>query len=251
METAMIGSDSNRRYRNMSMVNRPINVAEAERVACTIGGAALAVYGLSRGSLGGLILAGLGSGLICRGVTGHCAVYESMGISTADHHGPATSVEAGAGVKVEKSFTIQRSPEELYRFWRNLENLPRFMHHLQSVQTHGNRSHWVAKAPMGATVEWDAEIINERPNELIAWRSLEGSEVDTAGSVHFEPARSGRGTEVKIVLKYDPPAGKAGVAIAKVLGRDAEQEIEEDLRRFKEVVESGQATAWARQLAGR
>jgi uncharacterized membrane protein len=143
-------------------------------------------------------------------------------------------------VKVEKAVTVNRSPEELYHFWRHLENLPRFMSNLEEVHENGNRSHWVAKGPLGTKVEWDAEVINEKPNELIAWRSLDGAEVDNAGSVHFERLPGGRGTEVKVTLKYDPPAGKAGAAVAKLFGRDAEQEIEEDLRHFKQIMEAGE-----------
>jgi uncharacterized membrane protein len=136
--------------------------------------------------------------------------------------------------------TINRSPQDLFNFWRNLENLPRFMRHLESVQNFGQRSHWVARGPLGVRVEWDAEIYRERPNEMIAWRSLEGADVDNTGSVHFTPAPVGRGTEVRVVLKYDPPAGKAGAAVAKLFGKAPEQQIREDLRRFKQLMEAGE-----------
>src|SRR5262249_30590570 len=134
----------------------------------------------------------------------------------------------------------QRSPEELYRFWRNFENLPRFMHNLVSVTSAGNRSHWVARGPLGMHAEWDAEIITEEPNRLIGWRSLEGSEVATAGSVHFEPAPGGRGTQVRIEMKYDPPAGKVGTLIAKLFGESPDRQIQDDLRRFKQLMEAGE-----------
>jgi uncharacterized membrane protein len=173
-------------------------------------------------------------------LSGQCTVYDWLGIDTA-HRGPATTIPAHHGIKVEEAMTINRSPHELYEFWRNLANLPHFMKHLQSVRkTGGNRSHWVAQGPLGMKVEWDAEVYNENPNEMIAWRSFEGSDVDNTGSVHFRPAPTGRGTEVRVVLKYNPPAGKAGAVIAKMFGKDPEGMIREGLRRFKQLMETGE-----------
>lgn len=217
------------------------NVGEAERWLSLAGGAALALYGLNRGTFGGLGLAAAGAALAQRGMTGHCMMYEAAGINTAPKNGPATSVPTGHGTKVEVAMTINRTPDELYRHWRDLRKLPSFMSHLQSVEETGFRSHWVAKAPLGMSVEWDAELINDKPGEMIAWQSLEGSEVDTAGSVHFNPLPHGRGTEVIVTLKYDPPAGKAGIALASLFGQSAESQIREDLRRFKQLVEAGEA----------
>jgi len=139
--------------------------------------------------------------------------------------------------------TINSTPEKLYTFWRNFENLPRFMNHLKSVKViDDTRSHWVAKGPARAKAEWDAEIINEIPNELIGWRSVDGSRVDNAGSVHFKKRGTGRrGTEVKVVLRYDPPAGGIGAAIAKLFGEDPAHQVQEDLRRLKELIEIGEA----------
>lgn len=219
---------------------RRVNVGDAERWLSAIGGSALVLYGLSRESLPGLALTGVGGSLLYRGLSGHCAAYEALNVNTAEHRGTVASVSAKRGIKVEKSVTINRSPQELYATWRNLENLPKFMKHLETVRSTGNRSHWVAKGPMGHAVEWDAEIINERPNELIAWRSLEGSEVDTAGSVHFFPATGKRGTVVKVELKYNPPGGKLGAIVAKLFGKEPEQEIREDLRHFKQLLEAGE-----------
>ena len=137
--------------------------------------------------------------------------------------------------------TINRSPEEIYHFWRDFQNLPRFMDHLESVDVlDERRSHWRAKAPAGKTVEWDAEIIEDRPNELIAWRSLENADVPNTGSVRFVPAPGGRGTEVHVELKYDPPGGAVGVAIAKLFGEEPNQQVATDLRRFKQVMETGE-----------
>ncbi|MGE0132924.1 MAG: SRPBCC family protein [Blastocatellales bacterium] len=234
---------------------RPINVSENERLISGFGGGALALYGLKRGGLKGLMLAIIGGGLIYRGATGHCDFYAAMSISTAKGKGRRASVKHGAGIKVEKSVTIKRQAEELFRFWRNFENLPRFMNHLESVRVidgHPNgRSHWVAKAPAGMTVEWDAEIINEEPNELIAWRSLEGAQIPNAGSVRFEKAPNSRGTEVKVSLEYAPPAGKLGSLIAKLFGEEPERQVEEDLRRFKQLMETGETASVEGQTSGR
>ena len=229
-----------------------VNVGEVERWASAIGGGALALYGLTRGSLGGVALALAGGTLIYRGVTGHCNVYEAAGINTADGRKRNVSVPANRGIKVEKAVTINRSPEELYRFWSNFENLPRFMSHLESVRDTGQgRSHWVAKAPAGTTVEWDAEVFNIKANELIAWRSLEGADVDSAGSVRFERAPGGRGTEVRVSLKYDPPGGALGAVFARLFGEEPAQQIEEDLRHFKQAMEAGEAPTTKGQPSGR
>jgi uncharacterized membrane protein len=142
------------------------------------------------------------------------------------------------GSHVHESVRIERSADELYRFWRQLENLPRFMSNLEAVADLGNgRSHWVAKGPAGAKVEWDAELVNDVPDKLIGWRSLPGSEIVSAGSVHFRPTRGGRSTQVTVRLQYEPPAGKAGATVAWLLGRDPSQAIREDLRRLKQMLE--------------
>jgi len=214
-------------------------VGENERLLSTVGGALLGFYGLSRGSVLGLGLAAIGGALVYRGLTGHCSMYASLGVNTAQDENTSAAIPGYRGFKVQESITINRSNAELYHFWRNFENLPRIMDHLESVKVEGNRSHWVAKAPLGLTVAWDAEIINERFNELIAWQSLPGSLVATAGSVHFTPALGGRGTEVQVTLKYDPPGGSLGSWFAWLTGRDPQQMIQQDLRRFKEMMESG------------
>ncbi|HMF56497.1 MAG TPA: SRPBCC family protein [Pyrinomonadaceae bacterium] len=246
---------------NLQPGDGSVNVGEVERWASAIGGGALALYGLARGfqrgAWDGFVLALVGGALVYRGVSGHCDLYQAIGVNTAGTDGetkrsPVVSVPANRGTKVEKSVTINKSPAELYQFWRNLENLPHFMSHLESVQvTDEKRSHWIAKAPAGSTVEWDAEIYNEKENELIAWRSLEGSDVDNAGSVHFEAAPGGRGTVVRVVLKYDPPAGRIGSTLAKLFGEEPSQQIDEDLRRFKQLMEAGEAATTEGQPSGR
>lgn len=155
-------------------------------------------------------------------------------------------------IRVRKSITINRPAEELYGFWRDFQNLVRFMKHVESVQVTGDkRSHWVAKGPAGKRVEWDAETIEERPNELIAWRSIEGSTVENSGSVRFEPATGGRGTVVRVELEYYPPAGLLGATVAKLLGEEPKGQLEEDLRRFKQLMEAGEIITTEGQPAGR
>jgi uncharacterized membrane protein len=177
--------------------------------------------------------------LVRRGASGHCDTYELFGINTAGTGQDTRRALGGsAGVLVDESITINQPVETLYRFWRNLENLPRVMGHLESVERLTDTlSRWRAKGPANTVVEWNAEIINEVPNKVIGWRSIEGSDVVSAGSVHFEDLGTGRGTRVRVRLQYNPPGGKVGVALVKLLGSDAATEIRNDLRQFKQTVE--------------
>ena len=160
-------------------------------------------------------------------------------------------LDSGAS-RVEESVTIDRSPAELYAFWRNFENLPRFMNHLKSVEVKdGNRSHWEGKGPLGVSVTWDAEIIADHPNELISWQSVPGSNIDNAGSVRFEPATGGRGTVVRVKLHYRPPAGKVGATVAKLFGENPEKQVAVDLLRFKQLMETGEIARTEGQSSGR
>jgi uncharacterized membrane protein len=158
--------------------------------------------------------------------------------TTEEVIGTTEDVVGDMGMNAKKSITIQKSPEELYQFWRNFENLPVIMNHLQAVHVlDDRRSHWVAKAPLDQTVEWDAEIIDEKENQSIVWRSTEGADVDSTGSVTFTNA-NGSGTEVKVTLKYNPPAGVAGAAVATLFGENPQQQLEEDMQQFKVMMES-------------
>ena len=221
------------------------NLSSFERWASIAAGAGLAAYGLSRLKSNGWLYAGAGGLLLRRGVTAHCDLYEQFGINTADATGDTRAALRGSrGINVLESVTIDRPIEQLYRFWRNLENLPQFMRHLESVEKVTDTiSHWRAKGPAGTIVEWDGEIFNEIPNKLIAWRSLEGADVVSAGSVNFDLSNRGRGTRVTVHLQYNPPGGKVGAAVAKMLGADAETEIREDLTRFKQLLEAGELPA--------
>jgi uncharacterized membrane protein len=229
------------------------NISDAERWISVIFGSAVTAYGLKMRNIPGLVVGAVGAALIHRGATGHCHVYEAMGLSTATpEQADQVSVPYGKGVRVEKAVTINAPAQQVYAFWRNFENLPRFMHNLESVTVHDDkRSRWVAKGPAGSKVDWEAEIINEIPNELIGWRSIEGSRVDNAGSVHFTPAPGNRGTEVKVVLRYDPPAGVVGATVSKLLGEDPAMNVQEDLRRLKRLIETGEIPTTEGQPTGR
>ena len=217
-----------------------INVGRAERWLSGIAGAALIGWSLKSRRLRGLLVPA-GIGLIGRAVTGRSYIYRALGRNSArrDTTSPVASLASGEGTRMEQAVVIARPREELFHYWRRFENLPRFMDNLESViMLDGRRSHWVAKGPLGARVEWDAEIHNEIPDELLAWRSLPGSQVDQAGSVHFTPAEGG-GTEVRVVLRYAVPGREVGEAVAHLLGDDPEQQVADDLRRFKQVMEAG------------
>jgi uncharacterized membrane protein len=151
-------------------------------------------------------------------------------------------------VRVQMSLTINQPPEAVYRFWRDFQNLPRFMSHLEDVQVTGEQSsHWRAKVPTGTTVEWDAQITEDRPNEVIAWRSLASSTMEHSGSVRFKPAPGGRGTEITVEMWLNLPGGVIGTTIAKLFGSAPEQFVSEDLRRLKQLMETGEL---ARATAG-
>jgi uncharacterized membrane protein len=150
-------------------------------------------------------------------------------------------LRADRAMRVTRAITVQRPIDEVYRFWRDFKNLPRFMAHLVTVHVRDEKtSHWVASGPAGTTVEWDAEIVADRPNEMIAWRSLEGADVSNSGTVRFTRAPGGQATEIHLELHYDPPAGRLGVSIAKLFGKEPGQQVNGDLHRFKQVLEIGE-----------
>jgi uncharacterized membrane protein len=234
-----------------------VNVAGLERWASALGGAALAAYGVRQVTVdrawAGAMIAAAGGVLMARGGTGHCPMYAAAGFNTADGTADTRSaLGGGRGSVVEEVVTINAPAEQLFGFWRDFAKLPTFMDHLVSVQQMDyRRSHWVAKAPAGRTVQWEAEIINEIPGELIGWRTLPGSDVVSAGSVRFKRATGNRGTEVRVRLQYDPPAGKFGTTVAWILGHDPSRAIREDLRRFKQLMEAGEVPTTAGQPRGK
>ena len=230
-----------------------VNITQAERIASAFGGGLLTVAGLRRRSGAGLAMVFLGGDLLRRAFTGHSYAYEAMGFRTAPlgQGAETTSVPYELGVRVDQAITIARPRQEIYGFWRSLSNLPRFMTNLESIaELDGNRSHWVARGPAGRRIEWDAMIHNEREGELIAWRSLPGSDVDHAGSVIFRDAPGGRGTEVLVELQYNPPAGALGAIVASLWGREPGQQIQEDLHRLKTLLEVGEVLTVEGQPSG-
>ena len=219
-----------------------INVARPERWVSALAGAGLLYYGIRRRTWAGTLLAAAGAKLVLRGFFGTSLIYRFLGINTAESYAAAKRASASGGFSAEKSIAIDRSPEEVYRFWRNFENLPRVMKHLKSVRSiDEKRSHWVVKAPAGAEVEWDAEITEDRENRRIAWRSIEGSEIRNEGVVLFEPLTGDRTTELRIRMQYGMPAGRTGKAFAKLFGKDPDKMLDEDLRAFKSLMETGEA----------
>jgi len=206
---------------------RPVAV---QRWGALVGGAALAIFGVTRRSPLGVALAAGGGAIAIAGVRANRKQQESF----------ATS-----------SVLLSCTPNEAFSFWHDFENLPRFMNHLESVKVTGNRrSRWIAIGPVGYKVQWDAEIVNERENELIAWRSLPGSEIDVEGSVEFRPAPGNRGTLVTASVRYLPPAGKLGNIVAKLFGKDPNFLMRQDLRRFKALVETGEIPTTSGQTHG-
>ena len=190
------------------------------RWAPLLAGGALAAYGLSRRSKGGVMLAAAGGAIAYGGA----------------RLGPGRQPDFA-----RSSLLINASPQETFNFWRKLENLPRFMHHIESVsELDSRRSKWVAFGPANTRVEWTAEIVQETPGELLAWRSVEGSPLQVDGSVEFRPAPGDRGTYLDAILQYRPPAGKLGSTVAKLLGKNPAFLMEQDMRRFKALIEAGE-----------
>jgi len=219
------------------------NVGGTERMLSLAAGVGFGLAGLARGGLKGWAMTALGAGLVWRGYTGHCQAYKMLGIRNTERN-PATAVPAQQGIKLDKTLIVTRPAADLYRFWRRLENLPQVMRHLKSVRSiDSQHSRWVAAGALGKDLEWDAEIINEREDEMLAWASLPNGDLETAGSVHFRPLKNGQGTELTVAIKYNPPAGKMGAHLATFLGEGLERKLNEDLATFKQVMETGMAPA--------
>lgn len=218
--------------RTRRRVNQRKGASKALRIPLIAGGATLAALGIKRRSPLGIAMAAGGGLLVLRGIT-------------------AKGAWASTLISVRRAITIDKTPEELYRFWRDFENLPRFMRHLHSVRGEGGRLHWESSGPLGKHFSWQAEITEDRENELISWRSLPGSQIENQGSVRFQAAPQGRGSEMQVELVYRPPAGRIGAAFASLFGEEPEQQIREDLRRFKELMEAGEIATTDGQPHGR
>jgi uncharacterized membrane protein len=189
---------------------------------------------------------------IAAAVAGITALDAFASVRSRDREKETGIGGASGDVYVDRALTVNRSPDECYRFWRDFENFPRFMQHLESVVVMSDsRSHWIAKGPASTHVEWDAEIVADEPGKLLAWSSDEGSDIDHAGIVRFEEAPGGRGTIVHVELQYSPPGGTAGALIAKLFGEEPEQQIADDLRHFKQLIETGEIPTTVGQPSGR
>lgn len=223
------------------------NVGQVERWASMFGGGFLAGAGLRKGGFGGALMGVAGAILLHRGATGHCHVYGALGIDTAGGAQPSTAPASGVtraeseagGVRVEASVTINRMAEELYAYWRDFTHAPSFMDRIISVRVVDDRtSHWTAEGPRGRTWEWTSEVTEDVPGRRIAWRTLPGSDLPNSGSVEFTPGRPGE-TTVRHTLRFDPPGGVVGAAIASAFHQMPEKMIRDDLRRFKTLMEAG------------
>lgn len=228
--------------------SRTANVGGSERWASVVAGSALAAYGLGRRDGGGTLMAIVGAALLYRGATARCPVYSALSVSTAgdadarDANGAPTSraaaFRASDAVKIERSIVVNRSPAELYALWKDPLNLPQFMDWLEEVHPiDGRHARWKARGPAGTTIEWVAEVINEVPDSLIAWKSVANPDIKNAGSVHFRQQPGSDATEVRLVFEWVPPGGRAGMAVARLLGNDPANRIAAGLKKFKRLAE--------------
>jgi uncharacterized membrane protein len=240
------------------------NVGKDERALSVVAGGALVLYGLKRRDFSGIASALIGGALINRGTTGHCHVYDALGVTTADGHrtphradttSAAATVNARKAIKLERSVTVCLPRAEVYAVYRDFSRLPDLIERLESVEeVDPMHSHWVARAPSGRTVEWDAELVNDIPNERIAWKTIGECDVPHAGTVRFTDAPGDRGTEIKVVIDYEPPVprlGALGAAAAHLVHAAPSDVVGEALRHFKMRLESGEVATVTGQTAGR
>jgi uncharacterized membrane protein len=226
------------------------NIGEVQRMLSATAGVISLVSGLSRRNWAGVALAMVGGGLLYRAISGYCPAFGAVGIDTSSDYRRARpndtsrlgrrKVRTDRATKMQRAIAINRPPNDLYQFWRSLDNLPRIMKHLDSVEVINDQmSHWVLKSMPGVpTIEWDAEIINDVKDQRIGWRSLQGADVNNTGSVEFKPTDDGKRTWLTVTLQYEPPAGQLGTAIAKWFGEDPDTKLAQDLQRFKEQMET-------------
>ncbi len=235
------GSDDRRLRRNITRQGTPghVNVGASERIASAVAGGFLAVFGLRRRGTAGYGMALLGAELLYRGASGHCKAYSALGVSTKEHVEPGVpaEVDGARAISVRESVYVERPRAELFAMWRDFSKLPHFMDHLERVDVLSpTHSHWVVAGPAGSTVEWDAEIVDEREGEWIAWRTVEPAQVPNNGTVMFCEMSDG-GTDVFVTLEAQPPAGRFGDLVARMFGRAPNRQVRKALERFKEMAE--------------
>jgi uncharacterized membrane protein len=220
---------------------RGLTLTHLDRLTSVAAAAGLMLYGIRRRDAVGIGLAAAAAPLVYRTITGDWPTALGVRRDEEDSSGTREALGGDRGFLVHQAIRLELPLGEVYRFWRRLENLPRFMSHLAAVtELDSRRSHWVARGPAGVLVEWDAEIINEVENQVIGWQSLPGGDVVVAGSVNFDAVRDGTSTQVTVRLQYAPPAGRVGSIVATLAGREPAQTIREDLRRLKQILEAGE-----------
>lgn len=232
--------------------SRPTNIGETERLLSILVGIPVTISGLTRGMLKGWAPTLLGSNLVLRGVTGYSILYHSLGVSTVHHSETIASLPYNQGIAVKRAITIEAPPEDLYRFWHDVENAPRYMIAIESVQAEDERhSHWAAKTPLGE-LAWDVEIVNDVPGHLIVWRKTQGSFLaPSGGRLQFERRRNGQETIVSHEVVYHQFKGPIGALLGYPFGRGLERVIRLDLERCKELIETGEIATTAGQPSGR
>ncbi len=231
--------------------NRGQNISSSERWLSGVAGGVVAVLGLRRGGMSGGVMALAGAALLGRGASGYCPVMARVGANPAERQ-LAKELGWNAAAAATRAVTIGKPLDEVYRYFRDFRNLPGFMAHVERIDIlDDSRSHWVVRAPLGRTVEWDALITEDRPNERIRWTSADGADVRNTGSVEFMTAPAGRGTEVRATIAYEPPAGQAGRVFAKLWGEEPGKQAHDDLRRLKQLLETGEISTPVLRAADR
>ena len=235
--------------------HRPsINISQQERTASVLIGTGLTALGLwKRGGLG-LLTAAAGGGMIFRGVTGHCYGFEMLGKNTAEDDAADPTRLYEKGVRMESAVTVSKPARELYDYWRDLTNLPSFMDNLTRIEVgEDGKSTWYVKGPAGVPAQWTAQVINDEPGKVIAWKTVGEADVHNAGAVRFDEGR--HGTVVKVEIEYLPPIGGAianfGAKIARLLGQAPQNDLDADLRKFKQLMEAGEVATTQGQPSGR
>lgn len=227
------------------------NVGVFERMASTVAGTVMVTRGLRKPSAGRLLFAAAGADLIYRGITGHCAIYSMLGANTATRSRSGSEIAASAP-EVKRSITIGKSPEELYAFWRNPDNLAKVVAHFAEVTPQRDGIlHWRVRGPLKQVFEWDSEHTEEQPNRVLSWQSLPGSSLLNQGRITFEPGPDGVGTEVTLRMQFEPPLGGIGAGLVNAFHKIPRTIAGQTLRRFKSLAETGEIPTLAQNPSGR
>ena len=225
-----------------------VNVGPIQRGASVLAGAALVTIGLRRRTLGGAVLALAGADLLYRGATGYCHVLGALGLDTANRDG---GTAAPAAVEIQRSLTVQQPREEVYRRWRDPQSQTLVWSHFATITNATDQgAHWRVEGPLGRALEWDTQIVEERDGKLIRWRSTSG-DLPNEGTVEFRDAPGELGTEITLRVRFDPPAGRLGEAVARLLDDPPKLVLAKALRRFKSLVETGEIASTERNPSGR